>query len=281
MKSKIVILGFVLLGMFGVAPVHAEDAAPDKLPELRGMLADESGRRFGLLIPGSEQTAWVTVGQTLGGWKLKEYRAADETLVLSKDGRDEVLHLAESTIGEYHPATATDAEALLKVMKLDQRMAEMFKRGMERMAKQLLMRNGIANPTPEQVAAVQKLIGDQLQVAAGQFQASMAGVMGAIYTQEDLKAQTDFYGTSSGQTALDKMFGVDGKPGQREPDELKAFYATDAGHLVQLKQPQLQAKIGAALQPVFGPMMASVQKTIADYAKQQGAVTAPAVKATP
>ena len=282
MKIRLAFLILYLSAVLGGVSMRAQDAVPEKAPELRGVLADDSGKRFGLFIPASGQTGWATVGQSVGGWKLKEYRAADDTLVLAKEGREEILHLSESVVGVYHQGSRADAEALLKTMKLDERMFAAFKRGMGGMARQLLARNGIANPTPEQIAAVQKIVADQLQAVAGQFQAGMAGVMGEVYTQEDIKAQNDFYATSGGQAALDKMFGADGKPPQREPDELKAFYATAAGQSVQLKQSQFQAKLQPALQPLFGPMMSSTQKAVAAFAKQQGAdVQASAAKAAP
>ena len=128
----------------------------------------------------------------------------------------------------------------------------------------------------QQMMAVKKLLSDQVQVLAGQSQAGMAGVLSEVYTKEDLKAQNDFYGTATGQLTLDKMFGVGGQSGQPEPDELKAFYATPAGQSVHLKQPQLQAKMGLMMPPLVRPIIESMQKTVADFAKQQVVAQAPA-----
>ena len=49
MKPRFAILGFLLVGLLGGASACSAETGPEKTPELRGVLADESGKRFGLL----------------------------------------------------------------------------------------------------------------------------------------------------------------------------------------------------------------------------------------
>jgi len=272
---KTIRLIFMLLApaVFGV-PVRAADAAPvEKAPELRGVLAEGSGKRFGLFIPSSEQTAWATVGQTVGGWKLKEYRAADDTLVLVKEGREEVLHLSESVVGTYHKGSTADAAAVLKAMKFGERMSKGFEKNRERLLRQLLVGSGLANPTPEQLAEFQKTVAKIFDPA--QLEAKMAEAMGAVYTQEELKAQADFYASDGGQEALDKM-----GPGGRtksgdEPAALKEFYATPAGQSVKAKQAQLNSQMQKTVGTWMGGVMKDVQTAAGEFATAQGAAPQP------
>ncbi len=229
------------------------------------MLAEGVGKRFGLFLPGSEQTAWATVGQTVGGWKLKEYRAADDTLVLVKEGREEVLHLSESVVGTYHKGSTADAEALLKAMKF----GELFKKGLgkiiEGMLKQLLARNGLANPTPEQLAEFQKKVAAIFDPA--HLETKMAVAMSEVYTQEELKAQTEFYGSEAGQAALEKMGPGGRNNAGAEPETLKAFYATPAGQLVKAKQAQMNAQMQKTIGPWMTGVMGDVQKAASSFVK--------------
>ena len=272
-------LWFVLLALGVIAgPARSADApGGDKMPEFRGVLADGSGKVFGLYVPATEQTAWAKVGQTVGGWKLKEYRAADDTLVLAKDGREEVLRLSESVIATYHKATLTDGEALLKAMKFDERFIKGLGKNIDRMLKQLLARNGLANPTSEQLAEFQKKI--EMVFDSKQLETKMAAAMSEVYTQEELKAQTEFYGSEAGQAALDKA-GPGGRTKEgEEPAALKEFYATPMGQSVKAKQAQLGAQMQKTVGPWMKGMMENVQKAASEFAVSQGAAPVPAAPA--
>jgi len=262
------------------AAVRAADVAPvEKLPELRGVLAEGAGKRFGLFIPDSGQTAWAAVGQTVGGWKLKEYRAVDDTLVLVKDGREEVLHLSESVVGVYHKGGTADAQALLKTMKFGERMAKELAKNRERMLRRLLKMSGIENPTPEQLAAFQQKIAGIFDPA--QLEARMAEAMGVVYTQEELKAQADFYGSDDGQAVLDKWgLGAGFPPGQ-EPAAIKEFYATPTGVSVKAKQAALNTEIQKTVGPWMGGVMKKVETAANEFAKSQGSDPQQAVSIAP
>ncbi|MFA6288874.1 MAG: DUF2059 domain-containing protein [Opitutaceae bacterium] len=270
MKPLRLIFILLVLGAT-VCPVGAADApAGEKKPEFRGVLADGSGKVFGLHVPATEETGWAKVGQTVGGWTLKEYRAADDMLVLVKNGREEVLHLSESVIGTYHKATQADAEALLKAMKFGELIKKGFGKNMERMLKELLASNGLPNPTPEQLAEFQKKIAAIFDPA--QWETKMATAMSEVYTQEELKAQTEFYGSEAGQAAFEKMRSGDGQiKGSAEPDALKAFYATPLGQSVKAKQAQVNAQLQKTIGPWMTEVMGNVQKAANEFAKAAGA----------
>ena len=279
MKTLRLILVLLTLGAV-CSPVRAADAAAvEKKPEFRGVLADESGKVFGLYVPATEQTGWVKVGQMVGGWKLKEYRAADDTLVLVKDGREEVLRLSESVIAGYHKASQTDGDALLKAMKFGDRFTKGIGKNIERMIRQLLARNGLTNPTPEQLAEFQKKIATIFDPA--QLETKMAAAMSEVYTQEELKAQTEFYATDAGQAVLDKIGpGGRAKAGD-EPEALKAFYATPAGQSVKAKQAQLGTQMQKTVGPWMKGLMGDVQKAANEFAKEAGADPQAAISIAP
>lgn len=177
MKTIRLVLLILLLGVVAES-ARAADAHAEKVPELRGVLSEGSEKRFGLFIPDNGQTVWATVGQTVGGWKLKEYRASDDTLLLAKEAREEVLHLSESVIGVYHKGSAADALALLKAMKFNERITKRFEENFQSKLKYLLARNGLANPTPEQLAEFQKQIARI--VSPSQLEGKMAVAMGGV-----------------------------------------------------------------------------------------------------
>ncbi len=97
----------------------------------------------------------------------------------------------------------------------------------------------------------------------------MAEAMGAVYTQEELKAQADFYASDGGQEALDKM-----GPGGRtksgdEPAALKEFYATPAGQSVKAKQAQLNTQIEKTVGAWMGGEIDEMKKAADEFVQSQ------------
>jgi hypothetical protein len=252
------------LGVIAVfaKPVCAEDAPAEKAPELRGVLAEEKGKRFGLFIPSSGQTGWVMIGQTLGGWKLKEYKADEEMLVLAKGEREEHLRLSANVVGTYHMGTLADAKALMIAMKFEQRIRQLD--WMKHMSKQMLTNAGLPNPSAEQLAEFEKEIARLFDHE--KMQASMIAVMSEIYTQEELKAQADFYATDAGQAALDEQAG-----GDKKPAALEEFYATPVGRGVKAKEAQVHAQMQKTVTPWLNETMKAISMAALNYAKAQTA----------
>lgn len=258
------ILAFGLIALLA-RPVWAEDIPAEKAPELRGVLAEEKGKRFGLFIPASGQTGWATIGQVLGGWELKEYRAADEVLVLAKGDREERLRLSESVIGAYQPGTLADAKALLDAMKFEQRIRRLD--WMKNMSKEMLTNSGLPNPSAEQLAEFEKEIGRLFDLA--KMQALMVAAMAKVYTQEELRAQTVFYESDAGQGALDKQMSELQAEDEKELGALKEFYATPAGQSVKLKEAQAQAQFQNTVTPWLAETTRAISLAAIKYAKAQ------------
>lgn len=185
-------------------------AADAPLPELRGMLATGAERRFALSEPGGASTAWVTVGQQFAGWKLKAYRAADDVLVLARDGRDFELKLSSSTIGQVDAAKATlaDAEELLGKMKFEEmlgKILEQQKQGMVAMTQK--MTGNVKGVDPKEMAAFQSKVMDTMfsELNPEAMRGDMAKVYSEIFTKNELKGLSDFYGTEAGRAMIDKQ----------------------------------------------------------------------------
>lgn len=278
MKTVRLIAFWAVLAAAAGGLLRAEDGAVEKAPEFRGVLADGAGKTFGLFVPATGQTGWATVGQTLGGWKLKEYRAADDTLVLTKDGREEILHLSESVIAGYHKGSQADAAALVKAMKLRERIDKEISKNMTDTLKQLLAGAGLANPTPEQLSEFQKIFAGIFDPA--RMADKMAETMGEVYTEEELKAQTGFYASDAGQAVLDQMGLSFSKKGDEVPAALKEFYATPLGASVKAKETRLNEQMQKTLRPWAQGVMQQMASAAREYAKAQGAPAGPGVPAS-
>lgn len=261
--------------VFMAGPVCAAEEVPvEKAPELRGVLAEGNGRRFGLFIPGGGQTGWATVGQSVGGWKLKEYRAADEVLVLAKGDREEILRLSENTVGAYHAGTLADAKALLEAMKFEQRVRQQD--WLKDLPKVMFANHGLRNPSPEQLAGFKKAMERLFDHA--KMQALTAAVMSEVYTQEELRAQAAFFATDAGQATLDQKMRDSQEPGEKEPAALEAFYATPVGRGVKAKEALAESRLQKAVTPWLSETMTAIDKAAIKYAKEHaasGQVTAP------
>lgn len=260
-RCPILVLGWIA---FLAGSVCAEEAAVEKTPELRGVLAEGKDKRFGLFIPGSGQTGWATLGQSVGGWKLKEYRAADDVLVLAKGDREEILRLSENKVGAYHAGSLADAKALLGAMKFDQRIRQVG--WMRHMSKQMLTNAGLLNPSAEQLAEFEKEI--TRLVDFEKMQTLMAVAMSEVYTQDELRAQTVFYASDAGQAALDQQMR-----GSRALDEkeLAEFHATPVGRSVKAKEAQSKAQIEKAMTPWMKETTAAIEKAAITFAKDRAA----------
>ncbi|HSI08578.1 MAG: DUF2059 domain-containing protein [Rariglobus sp.] len=242
-------------------PVCAEDVQAEKTPELRGVLVEGTGKRFGLFIPSSGETGWAMIGQVVGGWKLKEYRAADEVLVLAKGDREDRLRLSKSVVGTYNPGALADANALIKAMNFEQRMRQL--EWMKNISKQMLINAGLPNPSVEQLAEFEKEIVRLFDFS--KMQSLMAVVMSEVYTQEELRAQTEFYGSELGQAALDnQMRGVQALD-KKEPE----FYTTPIGRSVKAKEAQSREQMDKTMTPWMKETMKAISMAALTYAKAQ------------
>lgn len=218
-------------------------AAESVLPELRGVLATGKDRRFALSIPGGD-TAWVSVGGKFAGWSLTEYRAADDALVLVKDGRETLLKLSSSKIGEADvKATLADAEDVLSKMKFEQmfdKMIDQQKKAMVEMTRN--MTGKVKGADADDVAAFQAKVMDTMfaEMNAEAMKGDFAKIYSEVFTKAELKGLGDFYGTAAGQAMIDK-------------------------------QPEIQKKTMEMMMPRMMAGMAKIGPMTAEFTKEQAA----------
>ena len=241
----------VLAGLFCSATLHAAEPA---VPELRGMLATGADRRFALAVPGDGQTAWVAVGGNFAGWKLSAYRADEDVLVLSKDGRDVVLKLASGAVGvSAEKATLDDAEAVLNKMKFEEMIGKMLaqqKLSMAAMTKKMM--GNIKGIDEADFAAHQAKVMDALYATMNpdQMKGDFARIYSEVFTKSELQGLADFYGTPAGVAMIDK-------------------------------QPEIQQKTMEIIMPRMMAAMPKIQQLSVDFAKEQAAKKAAAAPVAP
>jgi uncharacterized protein len=211
------------------------------VPELRGMLATGKDRRFALSIPGGD-TAWVGIGGKFAGWTLKEFNAAEDVVVLVKDGQETRLKLSSSKIGEADvKATLADAEAVMDKMKFE----EMFAKIMDQQKKSV-------------VEMMRSTTGKMKGVDAADLAAFQTKVMDVMFTEmkpEEMKADvTQIYS---------EVFT------KAELKGLGAFYDTAAGQAMIDKQPEIQKRMTELMMPRMMLGMAKIGPLSAEFAKQQ------------
>ena len=251
-------LGFSFSLLLASSAAHAEETV---LPELRGVLATGTDRRFALALPGGD-TAWLTVGNKFAGWTLTEFRPAEDVLVLVKNGQETKLKLSSSKITEADvKATLADAEDVLTKMKFE----EMFAKILEQQKKSVIdMTRSMTAKTPgadpADVAAFQAKVMDTIfaEMKPDEMKADFAKIYSEVFTKAELKGLADFYGTAAGQALTDK-------------------------------QPEVQKRTMEMMMPRMMKGMAKVGPMSVEFAKQQAAKkaaadpapTAPAEPATP
>ena len=246
------------LFLFTACVAFAAGSSP--LPEMRGMIVAGDDRRFALALPGGAQTAWIGVGETFEGWKIEDYHPADDSLVLTKDGRTATVRLSSSVIGatavEATKATLADAEEVLNKMKFDQMMArtmEQQKKAALSMTKQMAGQLGASGVSSDDMMAFQTKLMDVMfaELSSDALRPEIAKAYSEVFTKEELAAQA-------------------------------AFYATPAGQAMADKTPDLQQKMSEIMTPKIMAAMPKVQQMAADFATQQAAkAKAAAPAATP
>jgi uncharacterized protein len=231
-------------------PVPAAPAAAKSDLELRGVMDLGTGKRFLLASPGGAENKWAAVGDSVGDWKISEYRDQDRTLVLHRDdGKELDLSLASSpATGEDAKATLADAEAVLRKMdfnKMISRVIEQQKQAMANMTRQ--MAANMKGVDPQAFADYQKKVMDLVMSSLDpkQMEADTASIYSDVFTKGQLDGLSDFYDSPAGQAYIDK-------------------------------QPEIQTRMQQAMMPRIMAVMPQVQAMAQDFAKQQKAAAAAA-----
>lgn len=242
------------LFLFTASVALAADAVTTSVPELRGMLMAGSERRFAL-TSAAGGTAWVGIGESFDGWKVTDYRQADESLVLNKGGREEAIKLSSSVIAVASDTKATLAEAedVLRKMNFNQMMSrilEQQKKSSLSMIKQMAGQMGGTGASQEDFMAFQQKVMDTMfaELQPDSLQGDVAKIYSEVYTKDELQAQADFYSTAAGQAMVDK-------------------------------QPDVQQKMSELMMPRIMAAMPKIQAMAKDFAQQQAANKAAATPA--
>jgi hypothetical protein len=194
-------------------PATTSPAAPGSTkPELKGIMDLGSGQRFLLVVPGAGSGDWGKVGDTVGAWKISDYREKDRTLILNgADGTELDLALAAGQVkeGEDVKATLADAQALLQKMNFSTmmgRILEQQKQAISAMMKQQMLRRGMSPDDAAAAAAKQSQAMDAFWQAVdmSSLQNEIAGVYSNVFSKDELAGIADFYDTPSGQALLAK-----------------------------------------------------------------------------
>jgi hypothetical protein len=224
-------------------------AAEPVVPELRGMLATGTDRRFALSIPGGD-TAWVSVGGKFAGWTLSEFRANEDALILLKDGKETRLKLSASKIAEADvQATLADADAVLTKMNFE----VMFEKMMEQQKSTMLemTRKLTGNPKGADAAdaeAFQSKVMDVMfaEMKPEQMKADFAKIYSEVFTKSELKALGDFYGTAAGQAMVEKQPLVQKRTMEVMMPRMMAGMAKVGPMAAEFKKQQAEKKAAAA-----------------------------------
>lgn len=231
--------------------------------QLRGLLTIGNERQFSLVSPSRTAPAWVKLGDKVDGWELAEFKAAEEALVLKKDGQTFVLKLSTSTIANAPAnapkATLADAEEVLRKMDFERMMTKMMeqqKGAMGGMAKQMAAGMGATGADAEAIGAFQQKAMEVMLDAMNMpgLKGELAQIYSETFTKDELRGISDFYGTPAGMAMVEK-------------------------------QPDISQKLNAVIMPRMMAAMPKVQALAKEFAAEQAqkraAKSAPAGPAAP
>jgi uncharacterized protein len=193
-------------------PVPPASPAPASgKPELRGVMDLGNGQRFLLLLPGGISSNWAKVGDSVGAWKVADYRENDRTLILKQDDGTELdLTLAADHVKEGDvQATLADAKALMQKMNFGDMMTRILAQQRQAIAaimRQQMLRRGMSPDAAAAAVAKQSQAMDAFWKAMdmNSLQDDIAGVYSQVFTKDELGGIADFYDTSAGQALLAK-----------------------------------------------------------------------------
>lgn len=212
------LLSTLLLSVVLASPTFAAEAtaasAADAPPQLRGLLSADGERQFSLVAPGGAAPKWVKLGATFDGWTLADFKPAEESLILKKDGRTVVLKMEQSVTGSAPgvapKASLADAEEVLRKMDFERMMTRMLdqqKTAMANMTRQMSQGAGATGADREDVAAFQKKTMDMIFEAMNfaEMKNDMAKIYSETFTRDELRGLSDFYSTPAGQAMVEKQ----------------------------------------------------------------------------
>lgn len=246
-KPLMVALGCLALGTL----VRAADG-----PELHGMIVTSDQQRFLISPAPGAKSDWVAVGDDVGPWKVTEFRAKDQMLVLKQtDGTEQDLSLVAGGAKQGEaPGTIEQAQHLFDRMHFQEMMTKIL--GQQKLMMQSQMKQQADHyhgpATKEEYEKFQGQVLDKLWSGFDmqKISESMAKIYSETFSSDDLNAMADFYDTPAGKDLISK-------------------------------QPEVSAKLLPLIQQQMAPQMAQVQQMAQEFnaAHAQPAPSAPAPSA--
>lgn len=235
MKLQI-LLAFVL----SAAAAFAAEPASGPGVLFNAILTSGKSQLFAVSTVGGGRTAWLPLGSEFQGYKLKSFSEADQCLILERDGKEEKVRLATASIKEVETkATLADAQAVIEKMRFEELIAKTVESQKKGMLGMMRTQAPGRQMTPEHEAFQAKIM-DVMMSALDpvEMKKDMARIYAEVFTKDELKALSDFYGTPAGQSFI-------------------------------AKQPDAQAKMQEAVMPRMMAVMPKIRQMGAEFAEQQ------------
>lgn len=235
-----------ILAIASAVALHAADA----LPLFNATLTVGKEHRFVLVDANGKASTFLRLGETFDDYKLKSYDAKGGALELERDGKtSRVTLVADAAVvagpAAALPATIQDANVVLNKMRFEEMMDRVIGQQRKAMAanfEQMASRMTQQGVDKQEVGAFQKRLMDEVMSAMEpqQMKSDMAKIYSEVFTKQEL-------------------------------DDMAAFFSTPLGQVMAAKQPDVQEKLGAAVQSRMMEVMPRVQQMGRDFSAQQKA----------
>lgn len=228
------------------------------LPIFNATLSVGKEHRFVLIDESGKSSAFLPLGSTFAGYKLKSFDPKSDVLELEKDGQISRVSLVadaatlQATVEAAAP-TITDANAVLNKMRFDDLMERVIaqqRKAIRASFQQMTPRLVAQGSSAEEVSAFQKKMMDEVMTALDpqHMKSDMAKIYSDVFTKNEL-------------------------------DDMSSFFSTPLGEMMSAKQPVVQERLGAAVQGRMVEVMPRVQRMGMEFAQQQKAKRAAAAAA--
>ena len=246
-------LPLALVVFLFAAVLHAADA----LPQFNALLTAGKDHRFVLVDSAGKASAFLGLGESFVGYKLKAYDGKTGELSLERDGQvSKVMLVADAAAVNgpaRTPATVADATAVLNAMNFEQMMDRTMagiKKQQAAMAEKMTLQMAGPGADREAIAAFQKKMINEIMsaITGADIKDDIAKIYSEVFSKEELLGLSSFYSSSLGQAFSDK-------------------------------QPVLAEKMNEAMMPRMMAVMPKVQQMAKEFAAEQKAKKAAAAGA--
>ncbi|HEU5077704.1 MAG TPA: DUF2059 domain-containing protein [Opitutaceae bacterium] len=184
--------------------------AADELPiTFNAVLSMGKEKRFGVASDGGARSAWLQIGQQFEGYTLQSFEDTTQTLILARDGQTFRLPIAGGSVQTLNTkATIADANEVMTKLRFEQMMGKLIdqqKKAMNAAAKQMLGPLGADIPQKD-AEELQAKLTEALwsELKPEDLKQDMTKMYAELFTKDELRSMSDFYGTAAGQALIDK-----------------------------------------------------------------------------